>query len=61
MLLSIAEAGDADYLVSGDKRHVRSLKHQGKTRIVSVRTMLEVLETQEQPMRASGLARARLN
>ena len=45
MLLPIAEAGDADYLVSGDKRHVRSLNHQGKTRIVSVRTMLEVLET----------------
>jgi len=45
VLLAITQAGDADYLVSGDKRHLLSLKRHGKTQIVTVRTMLEILET----------------
>jgi uncharacterized protein len=47
VLLAIAEAGAADYLISGDKRHLLSLERHGKTRIVTVRTMLGILETQE--------------
>jgi len=47
MLLAIAQAGNADYLVSGDKRHLLSLRCHGKTQIVTVRTMLESLEAQK--------------
>ena len=47
VLLAIAQAGDADYLVSGDKRHLLSLKRHEKTRIVTVRAMLEILEDQK--------------
>ena len=46
VLLAISEAGNADYLVSGDKRHLLTLKHHGKAQIVTVRTMLEILEGQ---------------
>jgi predicted nucleic acid-binding protein len=44
VLLAIAEVGGADYLVSGDKRHLLSLERHGKTRIVTVRTILGILE-----------------
>jgi predicted nucleic acid-binding protein len=42
-LLAIAQAGRAEYLVSGDKRHVLSLSFFGATRIVTARQFLEVL------------------
>jgi putative PIN family toxin of toxin-antitoxin system len=44
VMLAIAQAGEADYVVSGDKRHLLSLERHGNTRIVTVRTMLEILE-----------------
>jgi len=44
VLLAISQAGNADYLVSGDKRHLLTLKRHGKARIVTVRTMLEIFE-----------------
>jgi putative PIN family toxin of toxin-antitoxin system len=39
-LLAIALGGSADYLVTGDKRDLLSLKEHRGTRIVSVRTFL---------------------
>lgn len=42
-LLAMAEAADADYLVTGAKRHVLALERHGRTQIVSVRKMLSVL------------------
>jgi putative PIN family toxin of toxin-antitoxin system len=43
-LLGMAEAGGADYLVTGDKGHLLVLlRHQG-TRILSVRAFLDVLQ-----------------
>ena len=44
VLLAIAQAGSADYLVSGDKRHLLALKRHGKTQIVTVHTLLRILE-----------------
>ncbi len=46
VLLAVAEAGSADYLISGDKRHLLSLKRHQSTQIVNVRTMLEILDAQ---------------
>lgn len=42
-LLAMAEAGAADYLVTGDKRHVLALQRHGNTHIVTARDMLKVL------------------
>jgi putative PIN family toxin of toxin-antitoxin system len=42
-LLAMAEAGTADYLVSGDKRHVLALDNHGQTHIVTARQMLTIL------------------
>lgn len=42
-LLAMAEIGDADYLVSGDKRHVLALVRHGRTQIVTVRHLLGLL------------------
>lgn len=39
-LLALAQAGDADYLVTGDKRDLLAMGRFGRTRIVSVRTFL---------------------
>jgi uncharacterized protein len=44
-LLAMAEAGRADNLVSGDKRHVLSLKKHGRTHIVTARQMTAVLDS----------------
>jgi uncharacterized protein len=46
LLLAIAQAGRADYLVSGDKRHLLALKRHGKAQIVTVRNMLQIFEVQ---------------
>jgi putative PIN family toxin of toxin-antitoxin system len=42
-LLAMAEAGTADYLVTGDKRDLLALQKHGTTRIVKVADMLKVL------------------
>ncbi|MBV6415859.1 MAG: hypothetical protein CMLOHMNK_00381 [Steroidobacteraceae bacterium] len=42
-LLAMAEAGNADYLVTGDKRHVLVLEMHGRTRIVTPRQLLSAL------------------
>ena len=44
MLLAIAQGSDADYLVSGDKAGLLSLVQFGRTRIVTVRDFMELLE-----------------
>ena len=36
-LLAMAEAGNADYLVTGDGKHLLSLERHGNTRIVTAR------------------------
>ena len=43
-LLAMAIAGEADYLVSGDKRDVLALKKLGKTRIITARRFLTILK-----------------
>jgi len=43
-LLAMAIAGEADYLVSGDKRDVLSLKKVGKARIVTAHRFLTILQ-----------------
>ena len=40
-LLSMAQAGEADFLVTGDKHHLLSIGTFEQTRIVSARQMLE--------------------
>lgn len=40
-LLAMAEAGEADYLVSGDRRGVLALAHHGRTKIVTARAMID--------------------
>jgi putative PIN family toxin of toxin-antitoxin system len=42
-LLAMAEAGDADYLVTGDGRHLLSLKRHRSTRIVTAKQAVEIL------------------
>ena len=42
-LLAMAEAGGAEYLVTGDKRDILSLKTHGTTRIINPTSMLRVL------------------
>ena len=43
-LLSIAVGGNADYLVTGDRRHLLSLKKYDTTSIVSVTDFVALLE-----------------
>jgi len=43
-LLAMAIAGEVDYLVSGDKRDVLVLKKVGKTRIITARRFLTILQ-----------------
>jgi uncharacterized protein len=42
-LLAMAEAGDADYLITGDKADLLALGKHGRTAIVTVRQFLEAL------------------
>lgn len=44
-LLAMAEAGDADFLVTGDKE-LLSLKHHKSTQIVTPAAMIEALQSQ---------------
>ncbi len=43
-LFAMVKAGQADYLVTGDKSGVLSIRRYGKTRIVTARQMVEVLD-----------------
>jgi len=43
-LLSLAEAGDADYLVTGDKAGLLALRRHKGTRIVSISQFLKILQ-----------------
>lgn len=42
-LLALAQAGEADYLVTGDKADLLSMQQHRKTRIVAVRHFAEML------------------
>jgi putative PIN family toxin of toxin-antitoxin system len=42
LLLAIAVAGSADFLITGDKRHLLSLGSHGGTKILTVRSFLEL-------------------
>lgn len=42
-LLAMAEASAANFLVSGDKRHILILREHGSTRIVAARDALQAL------------------
>ncbi len=42
--LACAKDGQADYLVTGDKKHLLSLKKFGTTRIVSLKEFVEMLQ-----------------
>ncbi len=42
-ILECALAAKADYLVSGDKKHILPLKKIGKTKIVSAKEFLDIL------------------
>jgi hypothetical protein len=46
-LLAMAEAGAAEYLVTGDKRDILSLKTHGNTRIVDPTSMLRAVGIRE--------------
>ena len=43
-LFAMAKAGEADYLVTGDKSGVLALRGHGKTKIVTVRRLVAVLD-----------------
>jgi predicted nucleic acid-binding protein len=42
-LLAMASAGNADYLVSGDRRGILALGRYGKTRLVTLHQFLKIL------------------
>lgn len=42
-LFAIAQAGKADYLVSGDKRHVLDIPTWGRTRTITARQLVKLL------------------
>jgi putative PIN family toxin of toxin-antitoxin system len=43
-LFAMAEAGEADYLVTGDRAGVLSIRRHGKTQVVTVRKMVTILK-----------------
>lgn len=43
-LFALAQAGAADYLVTGDKADVLALMRHGRTQIVTVRKLIEILK-----------------
>ena len=44
LVLATALAGDADYLVTGDRRHLLHLKKVEQTRILTARELTELLD-----------------
>jgi putative PIN family toxin of toxin-antitoxin system len=53
-LLAMAEAGEADYLVSGDRRGVLVLAQHGRTQIVTVSAMTKTLGLESKPPKPSA-------
>lgn len=51
MFFECAVAGEADFLVTGDKRHLQSLERIREVRIVSPAAFLEVLRPQKKKNR----------
>lgn len=43
-LFALAQAGEVDYLVTGDKADVLALERHGRTQIVTVRKLIEILK-----------------
>ena len=43
-LFAMAQAGAADYLVTGDKADVLAIERYGRTQIVTVRKLIEILK-----------------
>ena len=43
-LFAMAEASEADYLVTGDKAGVLAVRKHGKTQIVTARRLVEILK-----------------
>ena len=43
-LFAMAQAGEADYLVTGDKAGVLAVRRHGKTKIVTARKMVTILK-----------------
>ena len=43
-LFALAQASEADYLVTGDKNDVLALGKHGKTQIVSLRKLMDILK-----------------
>ena len=58
-LLAMAQAGDADVLVTGDKHDLLSLGEFGKTRILTTRQLLQQLGGEMKPRHKRGSARPR--
>ena len=46
-LLAMAEAGAAEYLVTGDKRDILALETHGNTRIINPTSMLRMVGLRE--------------
>ena len=44
LVLATAVAGDADYLVTGDKRHLLSLRRVQRTTVLTARELLEFID-----------------
>jgi predicted nucleic acid-binding protein len=57
-LLSMAQAGKADFLVTGDKHDLLSVGVFEQTRIVSARQMLEEIKAQRK-RRSKSMAKSR--
>ena len=53
-LLSMAEAGEADYLVSGDRRGVLAIAQHGRTQIVTARALVKILGLESKPPKSSA-------
>ena len=44
LVLATAVAGEADYLVTGDRRHLLQLKKVRRTRVLTARELTELLD-----------------
>ena len=53
-LLAMAQAGDADALVTGDKHDLLSLGEFGKTRILTARQLLQQIGGEKKPRQKRG-------
>jgi len=53
-LLAVAEAADADFLVTGDKSGLLELERHGRTRIVTARVLADMIGRQRSRPRGPG-------